>query len=107
MTDRNGEFMVSEVITLDHRRPGSITLNLQPNPADGEAILSFQLPAGNTDFILTVSSMNGVILKQEHVIGATEWMEYTISTTDFALGVYTIELSSGGYRGFKRMVVVH
>lgn len=107
MADRNGEFMVSEVVTLRNREPEMIRLQLQPNPSDQEASLHFQLPEHADAYSLKVSALNGAVVWQEDVRDAPMVAEHRLSTADLQAGVYVVEVSSAGLKGFQRLVVVH
>ncbi len=107
MADRNGEFMVSEVVALYQLPSESIRLSLQPNPADQQAIVSFALPIDADAFQVTITAMNGAVVWHDEVEGAQMMADYELSTADFQSGVYAVEVSSRGRKGIKRLVVVH
>lgn len=107
MADRNGEFMVSEVVALRQGHPGSIRLNMQPNPATDQCKLSFSVPENANGYRVKVSTMSGAVLKYEEVTDTPIVVEYILSTTDLPAGIYAVEVSCGGLTGMKRLAVVH
>lgn len=107
MADRNGEFMVSEIVALDYKAHGAIQFQLQPNPADRQATVSFQLPADAKDYTVKVFALNGAELFAEQVEDAAFQVEHVLPTAALQAGVYMVVVSSADRRGVRKLVVVH
>ncbi|MEY3444754.1 MAG: hypothetical protein RLZZ519_3035 [Bacteroidota bacterium] len=107
MTDRNGEFMVSEIVALRQGHPEKIRLQLQPNPADDHSILGFQLPESAEGYSVHVRTLNGTEVSTENVTENPLVAAHRLSTADLPAGMYIVEVKSGGRSGNSRLAVVH
>ncbi len=107
MTDQNGEFMVSEIVTLRQGHPETIRLQLSPNPANELCTVGFQIPEKANGYTLLVRTMSGVEVYHENVPDMEMVATHQLSTSKFPAGMYLVEVKSGGHSGVIRLAVVH
>jgi hypothetical protein len=94
-------FDVLNTVSLEELAALNISVDVLPNPATDNFVVSFEMPAGQNGEIIITDAV-GKIVKRIDVSGIDE---VTVDATDFATGMYFVALQSRNISKVKRVVV--
>ncbi|MDB5273211.1 MAG: hypothetical protein JWO58_1578 [Chitinophagaceae bacterium] len=84
------------ITTATQSQAATSLFNLYPNPAKGQALLAFD---GNDEVQVNIMTLSGVLVKESSIT------DKTISLEGLKAGVYMVEITKGGQKEMKRLVV--
>ena len=95
MTDEDGQFTYSPVLTIGATNPSTFIMNAYPNPFSSQVTLSIQSPQPDNALIL-VADMSGRILLTERLPLQQGANLVPLPLGTLAKGVYTLSVSTTG-----------
>jgi hypothetical protein len=107
--DRDGSTTLSDEVTINTQEGvRDLALRIFPQPVQGLATITFQLPVAGPVSVTLVSALGSVAsrLCEQRVFGAG-WQTLTFDASSLQQGMYMLCLQTAGMTAVRSLAIVH
>lgn len=104
ITEVNGSYTYSQVISINKKCSNTFSLNLAPNPVAEKLVMTINQPSTDKTTITLLNTVGSILYKEEKILNAGENIIKLEAMNKFAAGTYLVRITNSGETVTRKFV---